>query len=68
MNGNSNVSRGLNEYEEWYDSSAIFDKLSDGDMLVPLDAKLTYVEGFDGKAIPKLVSLINKQGIDVLGQ
>lgn len=64
----SSNSVGLNIIDEWFDSSSIFDKFSKEDILKPLDAKYTYVEGFNGNARPKLMSLVNTKGIDVIGQ
>lgn len=60
-------SLGLNVFDEWFDSSVIFDKLSREDILKPLDAKYTYVEGFNGNARPKLLSIKNSSGIEILG-
>lgn len=64
--GNQN-SMGLNDFEEWFDSSAIFGKLSREDILKPLEAKYTYVVGFNGNARPKLLSIKNSSGNEILG-
>lgn len=64
--GNKN-SLGLNEFEEWFDNSAIFDRLSREDILKPLEAKYTYVVGFNGTAKPKLLSIKNSSGNEILG-
>lgn len=60
-------SRGVDVFEEWIDSSKVFDEISDEDLLRPLIAQLRYEMAF-GNAKPSLISLVNSNGVDVLAR
>lgn len=62
-----NNSRGVDVFEEWINSSKVYDEISENDLLKPLIAQYTFAMAF-GQAKPKLVSLINSNGVDVLAR
>lgn len=62
-----NNTHGVDVFEEWINSSKIYDEIKEEDLLRPLTAQMTFTMAF-GQARPKLTSLVNSHGVDVLAK